>query len=679
MSKLNKITTIISNMLKGKKTLKSSRVMQNFLIVWLDASIDDENDSDCHHTITQLRQVVNTINIFTDADQCITFISDIKEEKIFMIISGSIGQDIVPVIHDMSQIDSIYVFCKNKLRHKEWAEKWSKIKGVFIEIPPICKALTQAAQQCDQNAISMSFVSTTEGFSNQINQSFMYTQILKEILLTINFDEQSIKDFIVYCREQFTDNSAELHNIDKLEREYHHHTPIWWYTYECFLYSMLNRALRTMEVDTIIKTGFFVRDLHNHIKQLHSEQHDGHRKYYSFTVYRGQGLSRTDFDQIMKTKGGLLSFNNFLSTSKKQNVSLNFARRSLLNPDSIGILFVMNIDSSISSTPFASIKNISYYETEREILFSMHSVFRIGHIKQIDYGNDRLWKVELTLTSDDDPQRSELTTWMREKTQGWIGWHRLGQLLVILGQFTKAEDLYKVLLDQAIDEGEKAHYNHYLGVIKDSQGEYQMAITFYEESLEINRKILRADHPNLGSSYSGIGLIYSKIGDYSKALSSHEKALDIFRKTFSSINPQVAITYGNIGKVYHEMGEYTKALSSHEKALEIFQKTLPEIHPYVGTCYCDIGKVYGTMNEYSKALSSHQKALEIREKTLSPNHPLLAASFSNIGEIYIKMREYSKGIPFIERAVELGQRSLPANHPDLELYRKSLLSFQTRL
>ena len=52
-----------------------------------------------------------------------------------------------------------------------------------------------------------------------------------------------------------------------------------------------------MEIDLIIKLGLYIRDLLENI--THSSL---------FTVYRGQGLSQTDFDQLMKTKGGLLSF-----------------------------------------------------------------------------------------------------------------------------------------------------------------------------------------------------------------------------------------------------------------------------------------------------------------------------------------------------------------------------------
>jgi hypothetical protein len=128
----------------------------------------------------------------------------------------------------------------------------------------------------------------------------MYTQILKEILLTIDFEPVHFKKFFTYCREQLVGNTVELKNVDKLEKDYHHHQPIWWYTYNCFLYSMLNRALWTMEVDLIIKMGFFVRDLHEHLLALYTKQYGGHSHSASFTVYRGQGLSRADFDQIEK-------------------------------------------------------------------------------------------------------------------------------------------------------------------------------------------------------------------------------------------------------------------------------------------------------------------------------------------------------------------------------------------
>jgi tetratricopeptide (TPR) repeat protein len=644
-------------------------MVQNFHLVWLDGSIDEINNDDCRNSITQLRQVVNTVNTFIDVDECIDFITDIKEEKTLIILSGVFSQIMIPIVQEISQVSSIYIFCKNQALHEQWVQQWSKVKGVYTNIAPICEALKKTAQACDHNSVSISFVKTTDGASNQnldqLDKSFMYTQILKEILLTIDFEQEHRNEFFTYCREQFVGNTAELQNVDKIETEYFHHQPIWWYTYNCFLYSMLNRALRLMEVDLIIKMGFFVRDLHQHVATLHAEQYGGQQHSNSFIVYRGQGLSQTDFDELIKTKGGLMSFNNFLSTSLDRAVSFAFAASNQDNPDLIGVLFKTTINPLISTTWFANIHDVSAYQTEEEILFSMHSVFRIGQVEQID-GNDRLWQVDLTLTGDNDPQLHALTTSMREETSSsYKGWHRLGKLMIKLGQFNKAEELYEILLKQASNECEKGNLFHQLGWVKGDQGKYEEAVEFYEKSIKIEQKIFSPNHPDLATSYSNIGLVYTNMGKYPQALSYYEKALEILQKTLPENHPDLATSYNNIGGVYDNMGEYPKALSYYEKALEIYQKTLPANHADLATSYNNIGAVYKNMGEYSKALSSHGKALEIRQKTLPANHPDLATSYNNIGSVYKNMGAYSKALSYYEKALEIYQKTLPANHPHL--------------
>jgi tetratricopeptide (TPR) repeat protein len=652
------------------------QIVQYFRLVWLDSSIDGVHNNDCINTITKLGQVVKTGKKFTDIDECVDFITDIEDEKIFMITSGELGQKAIPIIHDMAQIDRIYIFCKNKALHEQWTQVWPKVRGVFTDITPICEAFKKAAQDCDHNAVSISFIKTTDGALNQnldiLDQSFMYTQILKEILLTIDFDQSHINEFLMHCRKQFGGNTILLENIDNIEKQYRDYQPIWWYTRCYFLYSMLNTALRTMDIDLIIKMGFFLQDLHNHIAVLHSEQYNGHYHSNSFTVYRGQGLFQTDFNQLMKTQGGLISFNNFLSTSVNRAVSFAFAESNHYNPDLIGVLFEITINPSMSTSPFANIEKLSYYQGEEEILFSMHSVFRIGQVKQID-NNDRLWQVDLTLTSDSDPQLLALTERMREETYPHLkGWYRLGNLLVKLAQFDKAQQVFDIMLDQTTEQKEKANIYYMLGMIKRHQGEFAEAIRFYENAIKIDQETLPPNHPNLATSYINIGLVYSNMREYSTALSYYEKALKINEKTLPSYHPNLATSYGNIGEVYDKINQYSKALSYYEKALEIRQKILPANHPDLATSYNNLGLVYKNMDEYSKALSYYEKALEIRKKTLPANHPDLASSYGHIGIVYYKMREHSKAVLCHERALKIVECSLPPNHRDIRLYKDNL-------
>ncbi|CAF0872618.1 unnamed protein product [Adineta steineri] len=648
------------------------RMTQNYLLIWVDVSID-EGKKDCQDTLTQLKNVVNDINLCTESEQCIQALNKAEKEQAFVITSGSLGQHLVPEIHDIPQLNAIYIFCGDESKHQGWAQNWTKIKGVHTNIKDICQALQLAVKQYDQDTIAVSFLTVNEMAStenlNQLEPIFMYTQLFKEILLDIKYDPKAIKDLAVCCREVFTDNSIELKIVKEFKRDYRPQKAIWWYTRECFTYKMLNQALRNMDADIIINMGFFLRDVHTQIQQLHEQQVSSYRRK-TFEVYRGQGLMRSDFEKLQRAKGGLMSFNNFLSTSKDKEVSLSFAQRASSKPDMVGILFIMSIDPCLKSTPFASIKEESYFKQEEEILFSMHTVFRVTAVKQMDNKNE-LYQVELELTSDDDQQLRLLTDRIREEVDG-TGWHRLGKLLLTIGQFNKAEELYNVLFEQTSDESEKAHYYVCLGYVKSNQGDYEKAIWYFEQGLKIEQKTLPSNHPDLATSYNNIGNVYDNMEEYSKALSFYEKALEMWQKTLPSNHPNLAASYNNIGSVYKNTGEYSKALSSLEKALEIRQKTLPSNHPSLATSYNNIGLVYDNMGEYSKALSSHGKALEIRQKTLPSNHPDLAASYNNIGALYYSMKDYSKALSYYERALDIMQRALPPTHPHIKIVKESI-------
>ncbi|CAF4877997.1 unnamed protein product [Rotaria socialis] len=195
----------------------------------------------------------------------------------------------------------------------------------YHQIQSICAQLTKATQSCDHNAIPISFIpkrETSEVASNrqnldQLPPSYMYSMIFKDIILEIDDDDdddddaKSINTLVIYFRQQ---RIPEI-QINFLQSNYHQKSPVWWYSKSMFLHSMLNRALRLLDMETMIKLGFFIRSLHLQLKQLHQEQSSNFQQ--AFTVYRGQELSQQDFQNLCNSKGGLLSFNNFLSTSKR--------------------------------------------------------------------------------------------------------------------------------------------------------------------------------------------------------------------------------------------------------------------------------------------------------------------------------------------------------------------------
>ena len=122
-----------------------------------------------------------------------------------MIISGSLGQNVVPHVQDIFQVDSIFSFCGSKTLPEQWDKEWPKIKGVFTKIALICETLKKAAAQCEDDAIIISIMTTSDDISkknsDQLDCSFVYIQILKKILLSITFEQKHLQEYVEYHRQ----------------------------------------------------------------------------------------------------------------------------------------------------------------------------------------------------------------------------------------------------------------------------------------------------------------------------------------------------------------------------------------------------------------------------------------------------------------------------------------------
>ncbi|CAF1209204.1 unnamed protein product [Adineta steineri] len=647
----------------------------NCLFLWVDTTGHTTTDQINEHyedILKQIRTIIGDVNVFTERDACIDFLTDAQEDiKSFLIVKDNMFQQIMPLINDIPQLGGVYILNDIKTLDEEWIKKWQKIKSIHTDINDLCQRLQVDVKHYNKDSIAMSFVTTNEITStdnlNQLEPTFMYTQIFKDILLDMEHGEQAIKKFIAYCKNT---NSVSLPNINLFEEKYSAQSAIWWYTFPSTIYSMLNNALRKLDVDIIINMGFFLRDVHEQIQQLYEQQVNNYERK-PFILYRGQGLMISDFEKLQKTKGGLMSFNNFLSTSTDQDLALGIAYSASANIDMVGILFIMSIDPCIKSTPFASIKAKSHFKDEDEILFSMHTVFRVGAIKPMDNEN-QLYQVELELTSDDDQQLRLLTDRIRDEAGAGTGWHRLGQLLIKITQFNKAEELYNVLLEQAPNDRWKAIYYNQLGYAKDAQGDYENALWCHDKALEIQKNILPSDHPDLAAPYNNFGLVCIKNGKYPEALLFFEKVLEILRKTLPSDHPGLATAYSNIGSVFNHMTKYLEALSCYNKALDIQEKTLLWNHPELATTYNNIACLHLNTKKYREALSFFEKALKIREYTLPSNHLDFAQSYNNMGIVYQYMKDYSKALLYLQNALDVYQHTLPPTHPNIKMVKRNI-------
>ena len=140
------------------------------------------------------------------------------------------------------------------------------------------------------------------------------------------------------------------------------------------------------------------------------------------------------------------------------------------------------------------------------------------------------------------------------------------------------------------------------GSAAETGGRYSDAIRYYEKALTVFREL--GDIQGVAVSLNNIGVVYEATGQYNKALTYLRESLEI-----DNVPQVVSSTLNNIGEVYEDTGRYDKALAKFQAALNIDQMLH---HPgEIRSDLIKIGAVYDALGRHNKALSNFQAALEI--------------------------------------------------------------------
>jgi hypothetical protein len=108
-------------------TIQEDQNFETYCLIWLDASVNESQEN--IQAQKELRTSINHLITFEEEQQCFQYIKSIpKDDRIILIVSGRLGQIIVPEIVKYRQIVSIYVYCMNKKANEHWAKNFSKVK-----------------------------------------------------------------------------------------------------------------------------------------------------------------------------------------------------------------------------------------------------------------------------------------------------------------------------------------------------------------------------------------------------------------------------------------------------------------------------------------------------------------------------------------------------------------------
>lgn len=467
------------------------------------------------------------------------------------------------------------------------------------------------------------------------NAMFMWFQLFIEVLLRMHHKSNTRQELIDICKQYYENNSEQLTIINEFDKTYKKENAIWWYTRECYLYRILNKALRIQDFDILFALRFFITDLS---EQLTKEYERYLREIPTrdiIRVYRGQTICLDELKLIQANIGQFISMNSFLSTSLQRETALNFLDTIELNNEIDRILFEIDIDPRQKTIPFSNITCLSYFNSEDEILIMLGALFRINSINEDKMKN--IWIIHITLACEDDFYLKETFAHMKEKIGNETNLHSLGKILTEMGEYKQAQKCYQRMiyesqLDQSIGYSGLGWADHWLN-------QYDQALSNLQKSSALINDLLPDICEEKGRLYSSIGLVYWRKKEYHEALTYLNKALNIQQTILSSENSDLLATYNRLAVTYSGMNEVNKALEYYNKCLNIRLTTLPHDHPDIATSYNNIGWLYNErIGDYVKALDYFEKALAICRKTLPSTHRDIVRTEQNIRKLNEKLK-----------------------------------------
>ncbi|CAF1473296.1 unnamed protein product, partial [Adineta ricciae] len=618
-----------------------------------------------------LRQLTDNLHLFSNNNDCLSYAEKAKDQTIFMIIDSSYASaDLLGKLHTMQQINSIFIFrqAKDMPVPVLSATDYCKIVNVSDEQDNLTSSIEHITDYIDNQSTIFTVCDQDKQMStrdvDQESGMFIFFQLVKKVIKKMLPNEDAVckskEEMINKCRLDCKDSTKDLENIIRFENEYTADQAIQWYTKDCFIYKLINKALRTEDIEPLYTYRFYINDLSACLAERCKLLRE---KTSKITVFRGAKISKAEIDRLAQNKGHLISTNGYFSTTWKRAVANIFAGIEGNNRSHSdlyqSILFEITVDlEKYPEIILADIQDISLHKDEEELLFDLDTVFKL---ESITY-NDTLSYWTCMMSASNEGRiivRQYLDFKEKELDNSDDNEVAFGNLLFDMGQWSKSRIYFENL---ALRRTNDPHIQFGIASCCRALGDINQALFHlqqaYDLSMHIEHECLRLK----GQICCNLLRTYQEYGDFSKAAAFGDEALDFYRQAGEHSNEVgIAKVWINFGLLNYYKGHDDICLEQLERAHTLLKRTSQFDGPEISECYKFLSFAHYHNGDYDKALDSLMKESQITARLFPTNHPQTAATENNIGKQYYKQGKYEEALKQFRRAAEISERVSTTN------------------
>ncbi|MFZ6014246.1 MAG: CHAT domain-containing protein [Bacteroidota bacterium] len=198
------------------------------------------------------------------------------------------------------------------------------------------------------------------------------------------------------------------------------------------------------------------------------------------------------------------------------------------------------------------------------------------------------------------------------------------------------------------------------GVLFYEQGDYQQAIKHLKTSIAYLNRITPVDEQDMADRYNNLAAIISRMGDYDEAIFYYNQSLQLRLKKNDPL--AVGESYNNLSVSYYRKKLFPEALQFQLKYLALLGQVRDKdlTIEYI-LCYNSLGIYYLELKSYEQA----QQVLDRALKLSMASSQFLEKSYHNLGYLHRTAGNDSLAFHFLQQALALNQKKYKKGHPDI--------------
>jgi serine/threonine protein kinase/tetratricopeptide (TPR) repeat protein len=255
---------------------------------------------------------------------------------------------------------------------------------------------------------------------------------------------------------------------------------------------------------------------------------------------------------------------------------------------------------------------------------------------------------------------------------------RIAEVLLLKGEYPEAERSANAALavqrdlfgKDSVEAG--ASLEVLMSILGTGLGDYRRADVVGREALEIRRRRLGPEHPQVSLTLNNLAVVQLGLGNYPEAEALYKESIAGLQRTFGNEHPEVATSMENLGGVYYRMKRYDESIALEKQVLAMRRKMLGDDHLAVARTLQNIAAVYTGAGQLEEAETAFRESFERLRRALGPEHPDIAIVLDNLAGLLKIKGERAAAEATWRDAIALGLKKLGPEHPGVARTRARL-------